>query len=125
MVFISPYGAAGCLKPGDGRKCNGASSVSAMVAGLQRTPRRNVALQVLCRKKEEQGGDPALPAFEPACPAIKKTLLAGARYFFLDLNPLNRKKMAAAASGTPKYVSIFQLSCTSKSDRSANMRSSR
>lgn len=32
----------------------------------------------------------------------KKASFAGARYFFLDLNPLNRKKMAAAASGIPR-----------------------
>ena len=53
-------------------------------------------------KKEEQGGDPALPAVMPACPAMKNDAFADACYFFLDLKPRNRKKMAAAASGIPR-----------------------
>ena len=44
---------------------------------------------------------------------------------FLDFQLRKRKKMAAAARGTPRYVSMFQLSCTSKSDRSAKMRSNK
>lgn len=92
MVLTSPYGAAGCLKPGGwaelqlGQQC----LVRQGCVARERLVRRVFAS--VMPKKEEQGGDPALPADVPACLASKKDVPRGRALFFSGLEPLEQKE---------------------------------